>query len=47
MCEKVVEVEDALQDVFEMLSKDQNNDEWKAEWTKIVQDVVKHDAGWK
>lgn len=47
MCEKVEEVEYALQDVLEMLSKDQPDDKWKTEWTKIVQDVVKHDAGWK
>ncbi|KAK7689646.1 hypothetical protein QCA50_007439 [Cerrena zonata] len=46
MCEKVVEVKEALQDVLEMLSHNQSDDEWKAEWTKIVQDVVKHDAGW-
>ena len=47
MCEKVEEVEEALQDVREMLSRGQDKDEWKLEWTKIVQDVVKHDAGWK
>ena len=48
MCEKVIEVEEALEDVQELLSKaSPSGDEWKVEWMKIVQDVVKQDAGWK
>ncbi len=51
MCDKVVEVEEALEDVREMLITSQDNKEektdWKREFVKIVQDVVKQDAGWK
>ncbi len=48
MCEKVTEVEQALEDVQELLCKaSPAGDAWKVEWTKIVQDVVKQDAGWK
>ncbi|KAH8077755.1 Clavaminate synthase-like protein [Cristinia sonorae] len=46
MCDKVVEVEQALEDVHDMLSSGSKNDNWRAEWVAIVQDVVKHDAGW-
>lgn len=49
MCDKVVEVEHALEDVREMLSSGSSDSgsTWMAEWATIVQDVVKHDAGWK
>lgn len=47
MCDKVVEVEAALYDVRDMLSAGGADDTWKQEWVNIVQDVVKHDAGWK
>ena len=52
MCEKVIEVEGALEDVREMVKSRQNNlsdDDatWRREFTAIVQDVVKQDAGWK
>lgn len=48
MCEKVVEVEEALEDVKDLLCKSSSGlDDWKIEWVRIVQDVVKQDAGWK
>lgn len=47
MCAEVIQVEAALEDVREILSKGQSDDEWKLEWTRIVQDVVNRDAGWK
>ena len=51
MCVKVTEVEDALEDVKELLSQGQSSsgdaDGWKREWVSIVQDVVEKDAGWK
>ncbi|KAI0077514.1 Clavaminate synthase-like protein [Panus rudis PR-1116 ss-1] len=47
MCTKVVEVENALEDVRELLSSQAHeSNEWKAEWVQIVQNVVKQDAGW-
>ncbi|KAL4251156.1 tRNA wybutosine-synthesizing protein 4 [Abortiporus biennis] len=47
MCEKVEEVEQALEDVKELLSSgNPNSDDWRDEWVTIVQDVVKQDAGW-
>ncbi|CCM05320.1 uncharacterized protein FIBRA_07534 [Fibroporia radiculosa] len=45
MCTKVVEVERALDDVRELLSRDKDN-AWELEWVRIVQDVVEKDAGW-
>ena len=53
MCDKVVEVEEALDDVREMLidAHRGKSDNWEAEWrrefVKIMQDVVQQDAGWK
>ena len=55
MCEKVVEVEHALEDVKELLSgqhttahsSPSDDIDWKDEWIRIVQDVVEKDAGWK
>lgn len=48
MCAKVTEVEDALEDVRELLSrKDPDDRGWQYEWVRIVQDVVEKDAGWK
>ncbi|KAI0695229.1 hypothetical protein BC835DRAFT_1273609 [Cytidiella melzeri] len=49
MCDKVVEVENALDDVREMLmrpAKHTNSTSWRREFTIVVQDVVKQDAGW-
>ncbi|KAI0083456.1 hypothetical protein BDY19DRAFT_978550 [Irpex rosettiformis] len=57
MCDKVVEVERALDDVREMMmmmasssSKGPGSTDgpgsWQQEFTKVVQDVVKQDAGW-
>ncbi|THH14172.1 hypothetical protein EUX98_g9638 [Antrodiella citrinella] len=48
MCDKVVEVERALDDVRDMLVSacTDGTDTWRSEWVRIVQDVVKHDAGW-
>ena len=73
MCDEVVRVEEALDDVREMLEHPHEgvnghgahdghgdcvhaatkagtsvkSDEWKKEFTRIVQDVVQQDAGWK
>ena len=48
MCDKVVEMEEALEDVKDLLCKSSSGlDDWKIEWVRIVQDVVKQDAGWK
>lgn len=52
MCDKVNEVEEALEDVREMMMKgalkeDEGDESWKREFSAVVQDVVKHDAGWK
>ena len=48
MCDKVVEVEDALSDVQDMLrSSAQDGETWRREFTAVVQDLVKQDAGWK
>ena len=48
MCDKVAEVEDALSDVQDMLrSSGQGEEMWRREYTAVVQDVVKQDAGWK
>jgi hypothetical protein len=52
MCDKVIEVEDALEDVRELVKLRQNeashdDTAWRREFTTIVQDVVKQDAGWK
>ena len=49
MCEKVVEVENALDDVRELFKSYYPNDEraHKIEFCLVVQDLVKEDAGWK
>lgn len=54
MCEKVAEIEEAIDDVKEMLlqssgeSQGSNKTEsWRAEWIAIVQDLIEKDAGWK
>lgn len=48
MCDKVEEVEQALDDVREMLKSSATDDEaWRREFTLVVQDLVKQDAGWK
>ena len=58
MCDKVAEVEAALEDVRELLSRGRadpgagvanasDGQDWRREWTSIVQDVVEKDAGWK
>ncbi|KAH9946099.1 Clavaminate synthase-like protein [Epithele typhae] len=57
MCAKVDEVEQALEDVRELLLRTSADAEagadsigaiagWRREWTTIVQDVVEKDAGW-
>ncbi|KAI0670361.1 Clavaminate synthase-like protein [Trametes maxima] len=47
MCDKVLEVERALEDVRELLAQGSAEPEgWHQEWTAIVQDVVEKDAGW-
>ncbi|KAI0780906.1 Clavaminate synthase-like protein [Trametes elegans] len=54
MCAKVVEVENALEDVRELLAQSSrggdsggsDSEAWKTEWVAIVQDVVEKDAGW-
>ncbi|GJE99471.1 cupin-like domain-containing protein [Phanerochaete sordida] len=48
MCEKVVEVEDALEDVRDMLRSSHLDDEraWKTEFRAVVQGLVQQDAGW-
>jgi hypothetical protein len=49
MCDKVVEVEDALDDVRELLKSSQSRSDklWEAEFCTIVQELVRQDAGWK
>ena len=57
MCEEVERVEQALEDVRDMLvtahkAKAEEGDSdseagWKREFVKIVQDVTQADAGWK
>ena len=48
MCDKVKEVEHALEDVREMLmSSGKDEETWRREFTDVVQDLVKQDAGWK
>ena len=49
MCDKVVEVESALEDVSDMLRDSHPNNEkaWKSEFCSVVQDLVQQDAGWK
>ena len=57
MCEEVERVEQALEDVRDMLvtahktkveEKDSDSEAgWKREFVKIVQDVTQADAGWK
>ena len=49
MCDKVVEVENALDDVRELLQTSHPDDEraWKSEFCAVVQELVKQDAGWK
>lgn len=48
MCDEIVEVEKALYDVRDMLRELHGDDAtWKKEFTKVVQDVVQKDAGWK
>ena len=53
MIVKVAEVEEALDDVKELLAAQhtpaQHSDthNWEREWIRIVQDVVEKDSGWK
>ena len=49
MCEKVVEVEHALEDVRDMLRSSHPDDEcaWRTEFCAVVQGLVQQDAGWK
>ena len=49
MCDKVVEVENALDDVRQLLRASHADDEktWKAEFRTVVQQLVEQDAGWK
>lgn len=48
MCDEIEEVEKALDDVRDMLKASQSHEEdWRKEFTKVVQDVVQQDAGWK
>ena len=49
MCDKVIEVENALDDVRQLLQGSHANDEraWKAEFCVVVQQLVEQDAGWK
>ena len=49
MCDKVVEVEHALEDVRDMLRTSHTNNEraWKTEFCAVVQELVQQDAGWK
>lgn len=48
MCDEIIEVEKALYDVRDMLRGLHGDDAtWKKEFTKVVQDVVQKDAGWK
>ncbi|EKM52981.1 uncharacterized protein PHACADRAFT_30100 [Phanerochaete carnosa HHB-10118-sp] len=48
MCDKVIEVEHALEDVRDMLRTSHSGDEraWKAEFCSVVQELVQQDAGW-
>ncbi|EMD32333.1 hypothetical protein CERSUDRAFT_118711 [Gelatoporia subvermispora B] len=50
MCAKVTEVERALEDVRELLSKHDSTlpseGGWQREWVHVVQDLVEKDAGW-
>ena len=49
MCDKVIEVENVLDDVRQLLQGSRTNDEraWKAEFCVVVQQLVEQDAGWK
>lgn len=48
MCEKVEEVEHALEDVRDMLRASNSEGEaWKREFSAVVQGLVQQDAGWK
>lgn len=48
MCDEIEEVEKALDDVRDMLKASHSHEEdWRKEFTKVVQDVVQQDAGWK
>ncbi|KIP02750.1 hypothetical protein PHLGIDRAFT_122177 [Phlebiopsis gigantea 11061_1 CR5-6] len=48
MCDKVVEVENALDDIRQLLqaSHPDDNRSWKAEFCTVVQQLVEQDAGW-
>lgn len=49
MCDKVVEVENALDDVRQLLQDSHPTDErtWKGEFRAVVQQLAEQDAGWK